>query len=300
MFATKCFSGVFTAIVTPFQQSGSLDLAAFSGLIDLQLAQGIDGLVVCGSTGEGMTLSDDERATLVAHCVKQVAGRIPIFAGAGHSNTKIACTLQKQMKDLGATATLHVTPWYNKPPQEGLFRHYQAIANINELPIILYNIPSRTGCDLAPSTILRLANECPSIVGLKESNLDPIRLQGLIGELKKTRPDFSVFSGEDGFVLPLLAMGGQGVICVSSNVAPKMFCNMFKAHQQGELGEAQTIAEKLVSLARVMFFRTNPLPVKSALFLSGHIQNSFRLPLCGLNEEDMAYLKSQLQSGGWL
>ncbi len=300
MPATKLFSGVFTAIVTPFQQNGSLDLSAFSKLVDHQLAQGIDGIVVCGSTGEGMTLTDGERATLVECCVKQVAGKIPIIAGAGHSNTSIACTLQKQMGDLGAAATLHVTPWYNKPPQEGLFRHYQAIAAVNDLPIILYNIPSRTGCDLAPATILRLAKEFPSIVGLKESNLDPIRLQTLLSELKKIRPDFSVLSGEDGFILPLLAMGGQGVICVSSNLAPKTVCDMVQAYRQGQLDKAQTIADRLASLAALMFFRTNPIPVKSALHLGGYLQNSFRLPLCPLNDEDMGHLKSQLQSEGWL
>ena len=168
------------------------------------------------------------------------------------------------------------------------------------MPIILYNIPSRTGCDLAPATILRLANQFPNIVGLKESNLEPIRLQALIGDLKKTRPDFSVFSGEDGFILPLLAMGGQGVICVSSNLAPKVVCDMVQAYNQGQLDKAQTIAEKLAGLAALMFFRTNPIPVKSALHLSGQMQNNFRLPLCALNDDDMAYLKSQLQSGGWL
>ncbi len=301
MASTKHFSGVFTAIVTPFQENGSIDLSAFSKLIDFQLDNEIDGIVVCGSTGEAMTLSDDERAALVEHCVKQVAGKIPVIAGAGHSNTLIACTLQKQMKDLGANATLHVTPWYNKPPQEGLFRHYQAIANANDLPIILYNIPSRTGCDLAPATILRLAKEFPSIVGLKESNLDPIRLQTLLGDLKKIRPDFSVLSGEDGFVLPLLAMGGQGVIAVSSNLAPKTMCDMVHAfHQDGQLEKAQSLADKLASLVTLMFFRTNPIPVKSALHFGGYLQNQFRLPLCPLNDEDSVHLKSELQNGGWL
>jgi 4-hydroxy-tetrahydrodipicolinate synthase len=294
------FAGVFTAIVTPFKKDHSLDLEAFKKLIDKQLADGIDGFVVCGSTGEGMTVSDDERATLVKTCLEQVKGRVPVIAGAGSSNTQTACRLQKQMKDLGASGTLQVTPWYNKPTPEGLYRHFSEIAKTCDLPIILYNVPSRTGCDMNAQTVLRLAKEHANIVGLKESNLEAVRLQTMLSDLKKCRPDFAVVSGEDGFVLPLLAMGGHGVISMTSNVAPKVMLGIVKAFNEGNLSEAQAQATRMASLTGTMFYRSNPMPVKTALHLMGAIENTFRLPLCPLSDEDMRTVQTQLTEQGWL
>lgn len=294
------FSGVFTAIVTPFKADQSLDLPAFKKLVDVQIEAGIHGLVVAGSTGEAMTLTDDERALLVKTCVEHAKGHVPVIAGAGASSTDVACHLQKRMKEAGASGTLQVTPWYNKPTPEGLYRHFSAIAKVADLPVILYNVPSRTCCDMNAETILHLAREHANIVGLKDSNMETVRLQSLLGDLKKIRPDFCVMSGEDGFVLPLLAMGGHGVISVGSNVAPKAMLGLVNAFQQGNLEEAQTIAAHLTSLTNQMFFRTNPIPVKSALFLKGQIENAFRLPLYPLNEEDMRSLQTKLTEQGWL
>ncbi|MDA0712545.1 MAG: 4-hydroxy-tetrahydrodipicolinate synthase [bacterium] len=296
----KHFSGVFTAIITPFNSDGGLDLPAFTTLIKSQLESNVDGLVVCGSTGEAMTLSDEERFTLVSHAVKQVKGKISVIAGAGHCDTKVACVMQNKMLDLGVDATLQVVPWYNKPTAEGLYQHFSAIAAVNKLPIILYNIPSRTGSDIAADTVLKLVKNFVNIVGLKESNVDTVRLQLLLGALKKIRPDFSVFSGEDGFVLPLLAMGGQGVIAVSSNLVPELFTDMIADFNDGKLEQAQNSAEKIAQLSKLMFFRSNPIPVKSALFARGLVQNVFRLPLCPLDEADMNFLRTELNNMGCL
>ena len=293
----KQFAGVYTAIITPFNQNDELDLEAFSKLIDLQLKAGIDGLVICGSTGEGITLTDDERFTLVKHAVKQVAGKIPVVAGAGHASTKIACDLQKQMKALGATATLHVTPWYNKPTTEGLYLHFSQVAESSDLPIILYNVPGRTACDLPVDVILRLSQNYPNIIGLKDSNIDPVRIQQI---LAKARPDFCFFSGEDGFVLPLLAMGGQGVISVCSNIVPKTMLDMIRAYHDDNMTEAQTIAARIAELTPVMFMKSNPIPVKSSAHLMGLIENTFRLPLCPLSKNDMDTLRQKLSAQGWL
>ena len=294
------FMGALTALVTPFQADGSLDLNAFRQLIDKQVAAGIDGLVVCGSTGEAHTLSVDERVELVRVCVEQVKGRMPVIAGAGSSSTQTACDLQKQMKAVGADATLHVMPWYNKPTQEGLYQHFAAIARAADLPLIMYNVPSRTCCDISADTVLRLAKEFSNIVGLKECNLEPLRLQSLLGDLKILRADFAVFTGEDGFVLPLLAMGGHGVISVFGNLAPKMAIELIQAFRQNDFETAQTLAGRLAALTSLMFFRSNPIPVKSALYLRGDVQNVFRLPLCPLNSDDMTYLKTELSKQGWL
>lgn len=296
----KRFAGVYTAIITPFNQNDELDLNAFSKLIDLQLKAGIDGLVISGSTGEGITLTDDERFTLVKHAIKQVAGKVPVVAGAGHASTKVACDLQKQMKALGATATLHVTPWYNKPTPEGLYLHFSKVAEAADLPIILYNVPGRTSCDLPIDVILRLAQNYPNIVGLKDSNTDPVRIQTLLSKTTSIRPDFCLFSGEDGFVLPLLAMGGQGVISVCSNIIPKAMLNMIRAYHDDNMAEAQSIASRIAELTPVMFMRSNPIPVKSTAHLMGLVENTFRLPLCPLSKSEMDTLQQKLTAQGWL
>lgn len=294
------FRGIYTAIVTPFQQDSSLDLNALERLIKLQLEAKVHGIVACGSTGEAMTLTDDEISQVVQTCQKHAQGITQIIAGAGDNVTLKACQKQKRMHNLGVAATLHVTPWYNKPTQEGLYRHYRAIVDAASTPVILYNVPGRTGVNLEVSTVLRLAKECPSIVGIKDANADAERLQLMLAGLIDLRGDFAVLSGEDGFLLPLLAMGGHGLISVMSNVAPKECVQLFDAFNTKDHAMAQKLANKLIHLVKLMFFKTNPIPVKTALHLMGLIENAFRLPLCPLEQNDYDYIKRELTKLGWL
>lgn len=258
---------VYTALVTPFKSDGSVDLSAFEKIIDAQLEAGIHGLVVCGSTGEGMTLTDLEKEALLKTAVSRVAGRVPVIMGAGHASTQVACYWQQKSLELGATHTLHVTPWYNKPTPEGLYAHFEAIARVNNLPIILYNVPSRTQCNMPADLILKLAKDFKNICGLKECNLDPVRIHTLIENAPK---GFEFFSGEDAFVLPWLTMGGHGVISVWSNFVPELLIQLVSK-------PTPKLAAKLAFLSQVSPNRPNPIPVKTAMGL-----NNFRLPLLAL------------------
>lgn len=299
--ATKpLLTGVFTALVTPFQSDGAIDFDAFDQLIHDQIENGVNGLVVCGSTGESHALSIDEHIELVSRCVSSAAGRVQIIAGAGSNNTRAACALQRAMNELGISATLQVMPWYNKPSQEGLYRHFRQIAESSDLPLLLYNVPYRTGVDILPDTIMRLARDCPTIVGIKESNVELLRLQSILAALSHERPDFCLLSGEDACVLPLLAMGGHGVISVSSNFAPREMVALVRAFHDLDFGTARAVANRFASLISLMFFRTNPLPIKTALHLKGKIHNCFRLPLCPLSDDDTMVLQKGLRDGGWL
>lgn len=273
---------VYTALVTPFKSDGSLDLSIFEQLLDKQLEAGIHGVVVCGSTGEGITLSDAEKEQLLKSAVKRVNGRIPVLMGAGHASTQIACLWQHKAQDLGASHTLHVTPWYNKPTPEGLYAHYEAIAHVNSLPIILYNVPSRTQCNLPVDVILRLAKNFKSIQGLKECNFDAFRL----GELFSKAPKgFQFFSGEDAFVTPWTTMGGHGVISVWSNLVPKLLV---------ELVEKPTLelARKIALLSAISPGIPNPIPIKTAMGL-----NNFRLPLLALDSKEQEKITLKIEIG---
>jgi 4-hydroxy-tetrahydrodipicolinate synthase len=292
---TTRFQGIFTALVTPFKKDGSVDVTAISTLVERQIQAGIQGIVACGSTGETATLEDFEQIQIVQTCLDVAKGRIPIIAGAGNNQTKRACQLQRNMSELGVAATMHVLPWYNKPTQEGLYRHFRAVAESSNTPVILYNVPSRTGVDLEAKTLLRLAQDCPIIVGLKETNLEPVRMQSSIMALKQIRSDFSFLSGEDGFLLPLLAMGGDGLISVGSNLVPKMFVDLQANFASGDLSKARELAGQLAHLTSLMFFRTNPIPAKTALAKLGLAEESFRLPLCELSSEDGEFLAQGLR-----
>ncbi len=262
---------VYTALVTPFNADGSVDLDLFKKNIDAQLKAGIHGLVVCGSTGEGMTLSVAEKEALLTTAVQQVSGRVPVIFGAGHANTQIACFWQKRAAELGATHTLHVTPWYIKPTPEGLYAHFAAIASVNELPIILYNVPGRTQCDMPVEVILKLAHDFPSIIGIKECNLGAERLNALVHQTPK---GFQVFSGEDAFVIPLLDIGGHGVISVWSNLVPAQFVELVTKR-------SPELAQTLADLSAIALTRPNPIPIKTAMQ-----QDNFRLPLLKLAEDE--------------
>jgi 4-hydroxy-tetrahydrodipicolinate synthase len=289
-----------TALVTPFLDDGSLDLDAYGALIEAQIEAGIHGLVPCGTTGEASTLSLDEHLRVVAACKDAVKGRVPVIAGAGNNDTAKAAALHARVHDLGVDAALHVTPWYNKPTQEGLYRHYRAVADAAPLPIVLYNVPGRTGVDLLPDTVVRLARDCPTIVGLKEATGSPQRAQELVNRLHDVRGDFALLSGDDGLILALLALGGHGVISVTSHLCARELVKMNDAWRAGRIDEAQALSRRTSPLASILFFRSSPVPVKTALAWQGRMQKRFRLPLCPLDDAEEAQLRKMLTAEGWL
>lgn len=295
------FTGVFTALVTPFHDDGSLDLDAYRGLVRAQLDAGVSGLVPCGTTGEASTLSTEEHLAVVKACKDEVQGKVPVVAGAGANDTKKAVEMHKRVAALGVDGSLQVTPWYNKPTQEGLYRHFRAVAESDPLPIILYNVPGRTGVDMLPETIVRLARDCPSIVAVKEATGSIQRAQEILNKVE--RKDFSVMSGDDGLILGLIAIGGHGVISVTSHLCASELARMIKAFHEGKTAEAQALSTRTSPLANILFFRANPIPVKTALALQGSIKGlkaNFRLPVCPLDEADTAQLKKMLQAEKWL
>ncbi|MEI6790706.1 MAG: 4-hydroxy-tetrahydrodipicolinate synthase [Myxococcaceae bacterium] len=272
---------VYTALVTPFKLDGSLDLHDFANRVNFQLEAGIHGVVVCGSTGEGITLTEAEKEDLLSIAVKQAAGKASVLMGCGHASTQIACLWQKKAQDLGADAALHVTPWYNKPTPEGLYAHYEAVAQVNHLPIIFYNVPGRTNCNLPIEVIIELAQNFKHMRGLKECNLDPIRLHTLIEKLPS---DFKFFSGEDAFILPFMSMGAHGVISIWSNLVPELFVRFMK-------NPTKELAAKIAFLSNVSPKRPNPIPIKTAMGL-----NDFRLPLLALPVAEQTELLAKVKA----
>lgn len=281
--------GAYVAMVTPFA-NGAIDDAALRRHTDFLIENGIDGLVPCGTTGETATLSDDERAQVVRIVVDQCKGRVPVVAGAGSNATAHAVRLSQKMKEAGATALLHVTPYYNKPTQEGLFRHFSAIASATDLPIIVYNVPGRTSVDMQAETILRLAKSCPTIIGDKEC-MGPERVKTLRTGAAK---NFSIFSGEDAQNVELYRLGANGTISVAGNVAPQLVAAAWDAAAKGDWNTAESIQEKLQPLNQVLFIETNPIPVKTALAMMGRACEEFRLPLCEMGAATRAQLQKTL------
>ncbi len=285
------FSGALTALVTPFS-NGAVDEKAYRNLIEWQIQEGIDGLVPCGTTGESATLSHDEHEKVIEICIDQAKGRVPVLAGAGSNNTEEAIRLTRFAKNAGADGALLITPYYNKPTQEGLYQHYKAISTAVDFPLVVYNVPGRTGCNLLPATVGRLAAEFPHIVGIKEATGNLTQVSDVIEECPQ---NFSILSGDDFTVLPLLTLGGVGVISVTSNIAPRKMADLCKAFAQGNLEKARQIHFELMPLNRVMFVETNPVPVKTALSLMGKVEESFRLPLCPLTDMNKNILQVALQ-----
>jgi 4-hydroxy-tetrahydrodipicolinate synthase len=268
-----------TAIVTPFK-SGMIDEAAFRKLINMQISGGIDAVVVCGSTGEGMTLSDAERERLVRIAVEEAAGRVPIIAGAGSNSTDRAIDLSRRVKSSGADCLLHVTPYYNKPPQEGLVQHFMAIAEVVDMPIILYNVPSRTGINMLPETTARLS-ACERIVGIKESC-------GNLEQIKKVREScdeaFSVLCGDDALNFNCYRFGCNGCVSVTGNVMPEKIAKVYDLFCAGDKASAEKLQEELSEINAAMFLESNPIPVKTSLALMGLCREEFRLPLTPMGE----------------
>ena len=285
--------GAIVAIVTPFKD-GKVDEEALRRLIDEQIANGTDGISPCGTTGESTTLSHEEHDRVIEVTVEAVNKRVPVIAGTGSNSTVEAVRLTKHAWKAGADAALMVCPYYNRPTQEGLYRHYRAIAEEVPIPIVIYNIPGRTGTNLQTETLARLA-EIPNIVGVKEASgslkqmSDVVRLCG---------PDFSVLSGDDIFTLALMAIGGAGVISVISNVAPRDMAEMVDSFTAGDLSKARMLHHKMSPLIDALFLETNPLPVKAALAMMGKITYELRLPLCRMGEKNEAILKKEMQRYG--
>ena len=282
--------GTFTALVTPFLADGSIDERALGKLVAFQVDGGVEGVVPCGTTGESATLAVEEQLKVVEVILRQSEGRVSVIAGAGGNVTDKVAALARQLESLGVEGLLSVTPYYNKPTQEGLFQHFSRIADSVAVPLILYNVPSRTGCNLLPETVLRLA-EHENIRGVKEAsgNLPQVM------EILRGRPKgFRVLSGEDNLTLPILCLGGDGVISVASNEVPMLMSRMVRDALAGNWSEARSLHYQLLPLMNVNFVETNPIPVKAALAMMGMIEESYRLPLVPLRKESREKLRREL------
>jgi len=291
-------TGSLVAIVTPMTKGGSLDLPALGKLIDFHIANGTAGIVVVGTTGESPTVDVEEHCLLIKAAVAEAKGRIPVVAGTGANSTAEAIALTAYAKEAGAHSALSVVPYYNKPTQEGLYRHFRAIAEKVDLPLLLYNVPGRTVADLANDTILRLA-EVPGIVGIKDATADMGRGSELLKALNAaSRREFAVYSGDDITGLPLMLMGGHGVISVTANVAPKLMAEMCEAARASDVATARARNDRLLGLHRALFAEPNPIPVKWALAQMGLIQNELRLPMTPLSSRHYEAVRNALSEAG--
>jgi len=290
--------GSLVAIVTPMQDGGALDLPALTRLIDLHISSGTSGIVVVGTTGESPTVNVEEHCLLIKTVVEHADGRIPVIAGTGANATTEAVELTAYAKKIGASSGLSVVPYYNKPSQEGLYRHFRTIAEKVDLPLILYNVPGRTVADLAGETVLRLA-QVPGIVGIKDATADLGRGSELLRALSVAgRKDFAVYSGDDLTGLPLMFMGAHGVISVTANVAPKLMAEMCAAALAGDCPRARAANNRLLPLHRSLFVEANPIPVKWALAEMGLIRGDLRLPLAPLAAAHHEAVRSALREAG--
>ena len=288
--------GTLTALVTPMNKDGSLDLGALDALVDAQLAAGISGLVPCGTTGEAATLNASERVQVIARVVERVSGRVPVVAGTGVNSTAESIEHQKRAKAAGATHGLVVTPYYNKPTPEGLYRHYAAIAEAVDLPIVVYNVPGRTGCDMKAESVARVAG-LARVVGVKEATADLDRVTTI---RRGTSPSFALLSGDDGTACPFVLLGGDGVISVVSNVLPAETAAMIQAALGGEVEKAKALHHRLRDIIAALFFESNPIPAKAALAIKGAIGEHYRLPLCEMGAENRKRLEAVMRAGHWL
>ena len=292
----QAFQGSLVAMVTPFR-NGKVDEPKLRELVEFHVKHGTDGLVPCGTTGESATLSHDEHKRVVEIVIEAGGGRIPVIAGTGSNSTAEAIDLTAHAKKAGAAGALIVSPYYNKPTQEGLYQHYRAIAEAVDLPILVYNIQARTAVNVETETLARLARDCQNIVGVKEASGS---LEQMTQVLLACGPDFTVLSGDDTLTLPLLSLGGKGVISVIANFIPRETVEMVHAALDGDWKRARELHLKLFPLSKAMFIETNPIPVKEALAMLGMIEPEFRLPLCRMSEPNRERLKKALQQFGLL
>jgi len=290
------FRGSMVAIVTPFKD-GRIDEKRLRELIEFQIKNGTSGIVPCGTTGESATLSFDEHDRVIEITIEQVKKRIPVIAGTGSNSTEEAIMLTRHASHAGADASLQVSPYYNRPTQKGLYEHFKAIANSVEIPIILYNIASRTGVNIEPETIAKLSRDCRNIVGVKEAS-------GNLEQMSRIRQlcpqDFALISGDDSLTLPVLGIGGTGIISVVANIVPKDVADLVAEFERGNIKKAQEMHYKLLPLIKAIFIETNPIPVKTAMGLLGMCEPDLRLPMCAMSPENLEKLKIALKDYGLL
>ena len=285
------FRGTFTALVTPFR-NGSIDVSAFQTLVETQIAAGITGIVAIGTTGESPTLSHDERQQVIRLTVATANKRCLVIAGTGSNATEHAVADTKMAEKLGIDGALLVAPYYNKPSQEGLFRHFKTIADATSLPIILYNIPGRCSVDITPETVVRLAKECRNIVSIKEASGSVDR----VTDLRRRLPEsFTILGGDDSLTLPFMSVGAAGVVSVASNLFPGEVCALVRACESGDFKSAATLHRKLLPLFKDLFIEPNPVPVKTALGWRGAMLGEVRLPLCEMTAANQASLRKTLE-----
>lgn len=283
--------GAISALVLPFK-NGHIDEEAYREFIEWQIEQGIDGLVPCGTTGESATLTHDEHEQAIKICIDQVKKRVPVIAGCGSNNTVEAIRLTQFAKDAGADAALLISPYYNKPTQEGIFLHYSAINKAVSFPFFVYNVPGRTGSNISADTMARMYHNIPDMLGVKEATGNLVQISNM---LEKTDDKFILLSGDDSTVLPSLALGAKGTISVTSNVLPKAVHELCEAWFAGDAQRARRLHYYLEPLNRAMFVETNPIPVKTALALMGKMTSELRLPLCSMQESTFNLLKKTMQ-----
>ena len=296
MLVTDRLRGCGPAIVTPFRADESIDEAALRRLIEFQIQGGVDFIVACGTTGESVTMTDEEQARVVSIAIEVSAGRVPVVAGAGGYNTREVIEKIHRYAALGADAILSVTPYYNKPTQEGLYQHFRAIAEASELPIILYNVPGRTGCNLEPATVVRLA-QFEKIFAIKEASGNIAQIAELATMVDSS---FRIFSGDDGLILPVAALGGVGVISVAANLLPREVTTLTHLSVDGHLDEARELNRRLMPIFKAMFIESNPIPVKASLAMVGLIDEVYRLPMVPLGEASRRKLEQVLREAGVL
>jgi len=285
------FRGTLTALVTPFR-NGSIDVSAFQRLVETQIAAGITGIVAIGTTGESPTLSHDEREQVIRLTVATANKRCLVIAGTGSNATEHAVADTKMAEKLGVDGALLVAPYYNKPSQEGLFRHFKTIADAISLPIILYNIPGRCSVDITPETVVRLAKQCHNIVSIKEASGSVDR----VSDLRRRLPEsFTILSGDDSLTLPFMSVGAAGVVSVASNLFPAEVCALVRACESGDFELAEKLHRKLLPLFKDLFIEPNPVPVKTALGWRGAMLDEVRLPLCEMTAANQAHLRKTLE-----
>jgi 4-hydroxy-tetrahydrodipicolinate synthase len=283
------FRGSIVAVVTPFKEDFSVDLDAYGRLIEMHIERGTHGIVPCGCTGEAATLSHDEQKQIIRYCIERVAGRIPVIAGTGSNNTREAIELTRYAKEVGADGALMITPYYNKPTKEGQIAHYRAVAEKVDIPIMLYNVPSRTGTNIEPETVAELS-KIANIVSIKEA-------AGSLDQVSQIRAlcNINILSGDDSLTLPMMAVGASGVVSVAANVAPDKVAALCEEWENGNVAAAQAIHYELMPLFKALFVQTNPLPVKAVLAHMGMIKNVLRLPLTPLPADKFAGIKPVIE-----
>lgn len=291
------FTGAGVAIVTPFKENGEVDYEKFAELIEFQVTNGTDAIIVCGTTGESSTLTHEEHLEVIRYCIEKVAGRIPVVAGTGSNCTETAVYLSTEAEKHGADALLLVTPYYNKATQNGLYKHFKTVAEAVNLPCILYNVPSRTGCNIAPETAVRLCTDVENIVGIKEASSDISQIVKLMA-LADGKVD--LYSGNDDQIVPLLALGAKGVISVLSNVAPRQTHDICARFFAGDVEGSCREQLRAIPLCKALFCEVNPIPVKKALNLMGKGAGTLRMPLTEMEEENAARLEKVMKEYGIL